>query len=543
MKKPILFYIIIVTISIFRVWLIKDREIVAITPTPHDAQLYITNALSVANNQWFGPYNERILARGPTFPLFIAAAYHLHIPLGIANTVFYILTSLLFVTIAFHLSTIKWILIPLYVLLLFNPFTFDHETSFEITRSTFYPALILGVVLNCMGLFLTVHTSFKQSLLFSILLGCIFFLFWFHREEGFFILPIIGISYGYSLFHAWAHKKISKTYMLALSVPILIFVLLTHILCFINYKHYGTYTARQFSHKSYTSAFFSLLRIYEDSGNPLIPVTKNQRMILYQVSPMFAKLQPFFEGEGGENLAQSSAVWTGIPKEEREIAGGSFYFGIRSAVWSITQPSQSAEQKFFEQLTQEINQACRQKYVSCGILPLSGFSLLNQKDRVSLFDNFVNTVQTGALANKIDINTDAKYSDGPKDQIEIFRKMTNGIILTKGQQPPKQNRITKNTYRIISWWYQSVMPWIFLLTMLHYFFRILRNNVLQFYDWYQGSLLLSTVLFYIVVAIFGTLKSPSNTTAGSYTGAVYVLLILFSILEIVHLTKKSTSSP
>lgn len=538
MKKTILPLVIIVVISIFRIWLIRDREIVAITPTPHDMQLYITNAQSLVQNKWFGPYNERIIARGPIFPILITGAYILHIPLAIASTIFYTGVSLLLVGIFYATVTPQWLIIPLYILLLFNPFVLDHETSFEIARSTFYPALTLGVALSLLGLVTAITKSLKKALFYSIAFGCLFFLFWYYREEGFFMLPIIGISYSYSLWKAWKSNTVSKNYIITLSLPIIIFVFLAQILSFINYKQYGIYTPREYSHPSYASAFAALQRIHPDSGNPLIPITKRQRMILYRVSPSFAKLQSYLEGEGGENWAQNSMVWTGIPKEEREIAGGAFYFAIRSAVWSVTSPSQSAEQKFFENLTKEINTACAKKYIPCGFLPLSGFSLLNQRDRTSFLNNFSNTVQTGVLADKIDISTVAKYSNGPKDQIDLFRKMTNGIILTKGQPQPTPSPITKASYLSISWWYQSLMPWIFLFTIIHYLYRIIRNGSLQFYDWYQASLVFSSLVFYVLVAIFGTLKAPTNTTAGSFTSGAYGLLLLFVVLEIINCTTR-----
>lgn len=533
-----IFFIIIIALSVFRIWLIKDRELVAITPSPHDSLLYITNASSLINNRWFGPYDERIISRGPIFPLLIAGAYLLHIPLGMANTIFYVLIASLFPFIAYKLLNNKWVIIPLYVLLLFNPFVIDHETSFEVVRSTFYPALILGVALSILGLLVTAEKSFKKALLFSVVSGCVFFLFWYYREEGFFILPLIGMSYAHSLWHAWKNKKISRRYLIALIIPIIIFALLTQLLCLINLKYYGIYTTREFSHKSYSSAFAALLRIRPDSDNPLIPITKNQRMILYQVSPSFAKLQPFFEGDGGKNWAGNSIVWTGIPSEEREIAGGAFYFAMREAIWDITKPSQAKEQQFFEQLTKEINLACSQHYVSCGTFPLSGFSLLNQSDRILFLNNFVNTVQTGVLADKIDLSTVAKYSSGPEVQIDLFRKMTHGIILTEGQQQPTPNPLTEKIYRLISWWYRSVTPWIFFCTMIHYLYRIIRKSSLNFYDWYQASLVTSSLFFYFIVAIFGTLKSPTDTTAGSYTSGTYGLLLLFVVLEIMNRTTR-----
>lgn len=540
MKKTTLFIILIIALSIFRVWLIKDREIVAITPSPHDMQLYIENAQSLVQNKWFGPYNERIITRGPIFPLLIAGAYIAHIPLGIASTIFYVCVALLFVSIFYSILTPQWIIIPLYLLLLFNPFVFDHETSFEVTRSTFYPALTLGVALSLLGLITAITNSLKKAIFYSIASGCLFFLFWYYREEGLFMLPLVVFGYGYALWYAWKNNNVSKGYIVLLSMPIIIFIFLTQILCFINYKQYGIYTTREFSHKSYSSAFTALLRIYPDSGNPLIPITKQQRMILYQVSPSFAKLQPFFEGEGGKNWAENSIVWTGIPAEEREIAGGAFHFAMREAVWNITKPSQAKEQQFFEQLTKEINLACSLHYISCGILPLSGFSLFRNQDRIAFLNNFVNTIQTGVLADKIDISTVAKYSSGPEVQIDLFKKMINGIILTAGQQQPTPNPLTEKIYRLTSWGYRSIMPWIFLLTMLHYLYRIIRNGSLKFYDWYQASLVFSSLFFYFIVAIFGTLKSPTDTTAGSYTSGAYGLLLLFVVLEIISFTKKKS---
>jgi len=535
-----LFLIIILALSIFRVWLIKNREIVAITPSPHDMQLYIEGAQSLVQNKWFGPYNERIITRGPIFPILIAAAYILHIPLTIASTIFYTSVSLLLVGFFYATLTPQWLIIPLYVLLLFNPFVFDHETSFEITRSTFYPALTLGVALSLLGLVTAITKSLKKALFCSIVFGCLFFLFWYYREEGFFMLPIIGIYYSYSLWKAWKSNTLSKNYIIALSLPIIIFVFLAQILSFINYKQYGIYTTREFSHPSYSSAFNALHQIQDPANNPLIPISKKTRAVLYMISPSFAKLQPFFEGNGGIHWAKNSVVWTGIPAEEREIAGGAFHFAVREAVWNITKPSQAKEQQFFEQLTKEIHLACSQHYISCGILPLSGFSLLRSQDRVVFWNNFVNTIQTGVLADKIDISTVAKYSSGPEDQIDLFRKMTNGIILTEGQQQPTPNPLTEKIYRLTSWWYRSVMPWIFLLTMLHYLYRIIRNGSLKFYDWFQASLIFSSIFFYFIVAMFGTLKSPTNTTAGSYTSGAYGLLLLFVVLEIISFTKKKS---
>lgn len=538
--QTILFFVIVLAISLFRIWLIKDREIVAITPSPHDMQLYITNAESIARGNWFGPYNERIITRGSVFPLFIAGAYLLHIPLTIAQTILYVTASLLFLSCMMPLVKKKWILIPLYIIILFNPFMIDHETFFELTRSALYPALSIAVALSCFGLVTSVHTSYKKGMFYAFSLGIFFFLFWQYREEGFFLLPLIGVCYGYSLWKTWKQQKISKKYFIVLIIPILMFSIGTHILCSINKQYYGIYTDREFSYPSYAKAFSVLLRIQPETHNPLISLPKQTRQVLYMVSPTFAKLQPFFEGEGGYNWALNSVVWIGIPAEEHELAGGAFHFALRQAVWEITQPSQKNEQQFFEQLTKEIETACSAKYISCGLLPISGFTFFNQMDRQTFYEQFVNTIQTGILANSIDLSTKPKYSDGPVDQIAQFKKMTRGIILTNNLLPPYQSPLISFTFKYIQYWYQHFMPIIFLLTYIHFLIRLFQQKKLTLIDWFQASLLLCSLFFYGIVAFFGTIKSPTNTTTNSYTSGSYALLLLFVCLEILTPHKKST---
>lgn len=531
--KNFLYILCIFCIIILRIWLIKDREILAITPSPHDMQLYITNAQSLTQGHWFGQYNERIITRGPVFPFFIALSYVLHIPLTIAQTILYCIASLLFFFCMIPVVKRKWILIPLYILLLFNPFLFDHETFFQITRSALYPALSLAVSLSCFCLITTIHTSFKKSFFVSNALGIFFFLFWYYREEGFFLVPLIIVCYGYSLWTTWKSKKMSKQYIALLLIPIIIFCTGTHILSAINKKEYGIYTTREFSHSSYAKASSLLLRIQAEPHNPLIPISRQTRKTLYTLSPSFAKLEFFFEGEKGYNWANSSEVWTHLPPEKRELAGGSFYWALRDAVWDITKPSQQKEQQFFEQLTKEITELCRTKHITCGFFPISGFTLFNASDRNQFYEQWVNTIQTGILANKLDISTEPKISDGPVEQIAIFREMTKGLILTNdtSHQQTSQSSILSVIYPAIKFLYERIMPMILLFLYVHFIFRLFKQKTLTLNDWFQSSLLLCSLLFYGIVAFYGTIKSPTNTTANSYTSGAYALLLLFVCFE------------
>jgi len=532
-KKNIIFFISIILLSIFRIWIIQQKEIVAVVPTPHDMGLYVSNAESLISGNWFGPYNERILARGLIYPFFIAGAYLSHIPITIIQTLLYLAAAFLFLIILKSVVRPFWMLLPLYALIIFNPFTIDQETSFEMTRAGIYLPLILGVISSLYGVIVYVQTSIQKAVIYSGIFGIYFFLFWYHREESFFMLPTVGIAYGYSIWNL-IQKHLFRTYHIIIcSIPIVIFLLGTHIISSINAQQYGIYTMRQFDYPGYANAYNALFRIHPDERIPYIAIPKSTRFLLYAVSPSFAKLKPFFEGEGGYNCAVNSFVWTHIPPEQREIAGGAFYFCLRSAVWELTQPSQEKEQRFFENIAKEITLACKTKYLNCGLLSMNGFSLFAKEDFTIFYDQWVNVIQTGVLANKLDLSSSPNYSDGQADQIALFRKMTNNTVLVPGdpiRNTPWLLPIIVNNIRIF---YQQWMPITILLTIIIFIIRIISQRVVTITDWFQSSLLLSATLFYISIALFGSLDSPTNTTANSYTSGGYVCIIVFVVLEMV----------
>jgi hypothetical protein len=58
-----------------------------------DDALYTKLAQSLLQGEWLGPYEMLTLSKGPGYPLFIAAAYKLHLPLKLAEHLVHLLAA------------------------------------------------------------------------------------------------------------------------------------------------------------------------------------------------------------------------------------------------------------------------------------------------------------------------------------------------------------------------------------------------------------------------------------------------------------------
>src|SRR5690606_13601142 len=98
-----------------------------------------------------------------------------------------------------------------------------------------------------------------------------------------------------------------------------------------------------------------------------VPVTREAREKCYRVSPAFAELRPYLEGDIGYSWAGVSSPFTGRPAAEREIAGGWFMWVQRGATAAAGYHRNAAEAlAFYERTATEINAACDQDRVAAG---------------------------------------------------------------------------------------------------------------------------------------------------------------------------------
>src|SRR3954465_8429337 len=78
-----------VLLTAAKLWLVSGQRVFAIGPSFHDDRLFLELAGHILSGQWLGPYSQMTLAKGPMYPVFIAAVFKLGVPLAFAQHLIY----------------------------------------------------------------------------------------------------------------------------------------------------------------------------------------------------------------------------------------------------------------------------------------------------------------------------------------------------------------------------------------------------------------------------------------------------------------------
>src|SRR6185436_15379624 len=77
-------------IAALQLWLVAGLPVQLLVPAAVDDGLYLRNADRIAAGDWLGAYDNRTLARGPFYPLFVALASRAGVPIRAAQCAFYL---------------------------------------------------------------------------------------------------------------------------------------------------------------------------------------------------------------------------------------------------------------------------------------------------------------------------------------------------------------------------------------------------------------------------------------------------------------------
>jgi hypothetical protein len=127
----------------------------------------------------------------------------------------------------------------------------------------------------------------------------------------------------------------------------------------LNFRYYGWFGTVELRAREFLSAYGALQRPVASEEIPYVPVTREMRMRLYDVSPSFRELRPCLEGPVGLEWANYSDYLTGRPAEELQIGGGSFMWALRDCVIASGHGGSAEEAlQFYRSMAKEINRAC-----------------------------------------------------------------------------------------------------------------------------------------------------------------------------------------
>lgn len=348
-------------IVVVKLWLVSEIRILPLN-APHDASNFLEHAKSILLGQWFGPYDQLTLIKGPVFPLYLAAVQELGVPLPLAHQLLYAFASLVAVTAAAPLIRNGYARITLFAVLLFNPFTYA-TLAWVTYRSQLTESLALIALACAFAIFVRRAAPVAALLPWFIGLSVSFAAFWLTREEGIWLVPALLLllaAYAWSARHGSRLEGFARLSPLALP-PLTLLAAIASI-AIINGRAYGWYTTVEPQAPEFVSAYNALARIDVPSVYR-VPVPRAARALAYRVSPAAAELKPSLDGPNGNKWARVSCESWNVCGD---IGGGWFMWAFRDAVAAAGHYSSGAAARtFYRDLAAQLDAACNAHAIAC----------------------------------------------------------------------------------------------------------------------------------------------------------------------------------
>jgi hypothetical protein len=312
----------------------------------HDDVLFLQEAASILRGDWLGvSYTPMTMVKAPFYPMFIAAAHVLGIPLLFAEQLLYVVAcGLLAVSVAPWFSAKTRVV--LFTALALNPISYAADVASRVIREGIYPALALLVMAGAIGLSARVGSASRRWAWWGGLLCLALPPFWLTREEGIWILPGIGLA---ALSISGLTRNVLRRTALVLAAATLCTASAMVAVMAANAARYGVFAVTEIGTDWFGSAIGALQRVRSDLDRPYVTVTRASRERIYAVSPTFRQLRPLLEGGLGSHWTRDGGCADERVRVCDDIAAGWFAWAVRDAVAAleaVSKPSDGADGAF-----------------------------------------------------------------------------------------------------------------------------------------------------------------------------------------------------
>ena len=352
-------------LTLLKFWLTRGQPVYGLGPAIHDDRLFAELAGHLIRGEWLGPYNQLTLAKGPGFPLFLAANFWLGLPLGLTQQLLYALACALLVRALRPWLRSAAVSFSVYALLLLNPMSFEGPSLTRLIRQNLTTPLALLIVAGLIALYARRHQAFRRQAPWAALAGFSFGLFWLTREEGVWLVPgliVLGAGLAWSLRRVWRTHLPDAIGSAAFFAGTALAPILT--VCSLNLAAYGWFGTVEFRAPEFQAAYGALLRLEQKPVlTPAVAVSQQMREAAYAASPACAGLRSALEGPVGEHWADHASFGPGT----REIRGGWFMWALRDAVAvSGHAPNAGEALRYYQRIADELNAAAEAGRVRAG---------------------------------------------------------------------------------------------------------------------------------------------------------------------------------
>ncbi|OQX19236.1 MAG: hypothetical protein BWK76_05305 [Desulfobulbaceae bacterium A2] len=453
-----------------KLWLVSPHDIMA-TVTPHDDLLFINLAASLLSGDWLGDYNQLTLIKGPFYSMFIALVYWLNIPLLLAQQLLQAGAGAVFVLALRPLIRRSWLLLAVFFVLLFNPFSYNYPSVGRVLQLAIYPSLGLLVFGLALGLALRAGDSLRRGLPWALWLGLVTGLFWLTRDESVWIVPSLALLLLWSVGNALVRGRGWRGVALLHLLPATVWYGVLLLVCGLNYLYYGVFVRNELESPEFKAAYGGLLRIRTAEDRQYYPVVQAARRLGYEVSPALRELEPYLDGEIGNRWQRICAC--------PDLPAAFFIWAFRDAVTAAGYHMNAVDTlAFYGRIGEEIDQACSQGRIECRprltslmppwrpeynaqLLPIYG-KLLRQIVTMNAW-----ALTQGGLAAKVE----GWRSQAPLPEMVLFESITRERVLparkdVQETEPHFHRQLNREKTRLldqIGRAYQRVVPYLFVV--------------------------------------------------------------------------------
>jgi len=355
---PLWFWKLLGILTLIKLWLVSAQTITALSFARCDDGLFVKLAQHIASGEWLGPYDNLTLAKLPFYSFWIASMSWLGIPLSYSQQLLYVFSCLIFV-IAMRplLYRNPFFCLICYTTLLFHPISYPVIEMQRVLREGIYLSLPLLVLSFAIGLLLRKDAPIKKLILWNIGLGLSFAVFWLTREEGAMLLPSLFLLLATLWVSIGLFSQEKRKRLMVCCIPILLVLVITSAVAGINKLYYGVFTICERTHGDFRNASAVLLRAAPGAKRAVMPHEARER--IYKVSPAFAELRPFLEGDP-EKLRGKNAPY------RKGALSAHFEWALRdAAALAGYYNSAATAKKYYRRLALESNNACDQGMLKC----------------------------------------------------------------------------------------------------------------------------------------------------------------------------------
>lgn len=342
------------------------RPAIVISTARLDDALFMQLGQSLAAGHWLGPYDERTLAKGLGFPLFLAAANLTGLAYPLALAILNAASAAFAAVVAWRLTGSRSTGLGLLAALLLAPVLYAGELM-RVSREVFYASLTLAFASAAIAL---VTGCLGRARGLVVVTGLIGATAWLTREEGVWLAPMIVLLAFVPLFAGEGPWRGRLRALIRAGQALVTAIAAVVLVGLVNWAVYGRYEINEVKSSAFRGAVGALQEASAPFHRTGVPVPAAARAQIYAVSPAFATLRdPLLDGP-----QQAEATKWGCqqrPETCGDFGGGWFIWTLRTSAaihGKHTDPAAAAA--FYRTLAREVRRGCSDGRLTCRRWPV-----------------------------------------------------------------------------------------------------------------------------------------------------------------------------